>query len=174
MLLIAICIGIDSKGGTIYKQERLGRHKKIFKLYKFRSMRKIVNDEMQLTVGQDSRITRVGAFIRKFKLDEIPQLWNILKGEMSFVGPRPEVQTFVDHYNKEQERVFQVRPGLTDPASLAFFNESALLAKQENPIEFYIQEIMPKKLEMNIAYMERSNFFSDLGLIFKTLARMFA
>ncbi|MFN3343324.1 MAG: sugar transferase, partial [Flavobacteriales bacterium] len=145
-LLLALAIVIDSRGGIFYRQIRVGRNEKEFYLYKFRSMVSNADKKGQLTVGaSDSRITRVGKFIRKFKLDEFPQLINVIKGEMSIVGPRPEVPKYVKMYSDEQRKVLSVRPGLTDYASLEFINENEILGKAENPEQLYIQEVMPAK-----------------------------
>ncbi|MEM7162180.1 MAG: sugar transferase [Bacteroidota bacterium] len=172
MLLIALFIIIDSNGGVLFRQLRVGKDAKEFQLIKFRSMRIINDDNLEITIGADKRITRVGSIIRKFKLDELPQLWNILIGEMSFVGPRPEVPRYVKLYSEEQREVLSVRPGLTDPASLAFINESELLAESQDPVEKYIKEIMPQKLEMNLAYIRKRNFLSDLRLVLKTIQKI--
>jgi lipopolysaccharide/colanic/teichoic acid biosynthesis glycosyltransferase len=174
-LLIALAIAVDSRGGVFYKQERIGRFRKPFKLLKFRSMSVDSDKKGLLTVGfNDSRVTRVGRFIRRYKLDELPQLLNILWGDMSFVGPRPEVKKYVDQYSEEQLKVLQVRPGLTDYASLEYFNENELLSKSPNPEETYIKEVMPAKFNLNFKYIENQGFFTDLKLIFRTIGRVLA
>lgn len=172
-MLIAIAIVLDSAGGVFYKQERIGKNRTPFFLLKFRSMSANADKKGLLTVGSnDSRVTKVGLFIRKYKLDELPQLINILIGDMSFVGPRPEVQKYVDKYTSEQLKVLQVRPGLTDYASLEYFNENELLSKSPNPEETYIHEVMPAKLQLNFKYIEKQGFTTDIKLIFKTIKRI--
>lgn len=170
LIFIGLWVGLSSKGGVFYKQIRVGKNNKDFKLYKFRSMR--VNSDKQglLTVGsKDSRITKAGYFIRKYKIDELPQLINVLKGDMSFVGPRPEVRRYVDLYSEEQMKVLSVRPGITDPASIKYRNENDILSSQSNPEEYYIQHIMPDKLKINIDYINTRTFFKDIKIIFQTI-----
>lgn len=170
LIFIGLWVGLSSKGGVFYKQIRVGRNNKDFKLYKFRSMR--VNSDKQglLTVGsKDSRITKAGYFIRKYKIDELPQLINVLKGDMSFVGPRPEVRRYVDLYSEEQMKVLSVRPGITDPASIKYRNENDLLSSASNPEEYYIQQIMPDKLKINIDYINTRTFIKDIKIIFQTI-----
>ena len=170
LIFIGLWVGLSSKGGVFYKQIRVGRNNKDFKLYKFRSMR--VNSDKQglLTVGsKDSRITKAGYFIRKYKIDELPQLFNVLKGDMSFVGPRPEVRRYVDLYSKEQMKVLSVRPGITDPASIKYRNENDILSSASNPEEYYIQHIMPDKLKINIDYINKRTFVKDIKIIFQTI-----
>ena len=172
MLLIAVLITLDSKGGVFYKQKRVGKNGKPFLLLKFRTM-KPESDGVQITVGdRDPRVTKVGYYLRKYKLDELPQLLNIIKGDMSVVGPRPEVPHYVEQYNPEQRKVLAVRPGLTDYASLHFVNESELLAKAENPEAEYVNTIMPHKLRLSLSYIENRSFFLDLKIIFQTLAKI--
>ena len=174
-LLFAIWIAFDSKGGIFYSQFRVGRHNKDFRMFKFRTMRTGADAAGLLTVGgRDPRVTRAGYYLRKVKLDELPQLINILKGEMSFVGPRPEVRKYVDLYTKEQMEVLQVRPGLTDYASLEYFEENKLLENSDDPEKTYIEEIMPAKLSLNMKYIRERSLFVDFGIIFKTIARIFA
>lgn len=170
LIFIGLWVGLSSKGGVFYKQIRVGRNNKDFKLYKFRSMR--VNSDKQglLTVGsKDSRITKAGYFIRKYKIDELPQLINVLKGDMSFVGPRPEVRRYVDLYSEEQMKVLSVRPGITDPASIKYRNENDILSSASNPEQYYIQHIMPDKLKINIDYINTRTFFKDIKIIFQTI-----
>lgn len=170
LIFIGLWVGLSSKGGVFYKQIRVGKNNKDFKLYKFRSMR--VNSDKQglLTVGsKDSRITKAGYFIRKYKIDELPQLFNVLKGDMSFVGPRPEVRRYVDLYSKEQMQVLEVAPGITDPASIKYRNENDILSSQSNPEEYYIQHIMPDKLKINIDYINTQTFIKDIKIIFQTI-----
>jgi lipopolysaccharide/colanic/teichoic acid biosynthesis glycosyltransferase len=173
-LMIALSIVLESRGGIFFKQERIGRNGVPFGLLKFRSMR--TNSELggKITVGsRDARITKVGYYLRKFKLDEFPQFINVLKGEMSIVGPRPEVKDFVDLYTDEQRLILRVRPGITDEASLAYFHENELLAKSENPQHTYINEVMPAKLKLNLKYISNPTLGQDLVIIWKTFAKIF-
>lgn len=173
MLLISVVIVCDSKGGIFYKQIRVGKNNKDFSLYKFRTMRMDSDEQSLITVGdRDARITWVGYSLRKMKLDELPQLINILKGDMSIVGPRPEVRKYVNLYTKEQMRVLDVLPGLTDYASIAYVNENALLEKSNNPEQTYIHEIMPAKLQLNFKYIDSQSLFVDLWIIVKTITRI--
>ncbi len=169
-LLTAILIKSDSKGPVFFSQLRAGRNNIDFRLLKFRTMK--INSEKGglLTVGgRDSRITGAGYYLRKYKLDELPQLINVLKGDMSFVGPRPEVRKYVELYNDDQKKVLDVRPGITDIASIQYRNENELLEKAENPEEYYIREIMPDKIRLNLLYIEDRTFAKDIKVIFKTL-----
>ena len=171
----AIClkIKIGSKGGSFFIQERIGKDGKPFGLYKFRTMRIGADSEGLLTVGEhDARITRVGYFLRKTKMDELPQLWNVLKGDMSLVGPRPEVRKYVELYTDEQRKVLRVRPGITDYASIEYANENELLSKAEDPDRTYIEEVMPDKIKLNMRYLEHytvSEYFKIIFLTFKSL-----
>ncbi|KAB1065705.1 sugar transferase [Salibacter halophilus] len=172
LTVIALAIVLDSKGGIFYRQTRVGKNGKTFRLYKFRTMRPN-SDKLQITVGhRDPRVTKIGYLLRKYKLDEFPQLLNILKGEMSVVGPRPEVPKYVELYTPEQREVLSVRPGLTDYASLKFVDESELLAESDNPEQTYREEIMPAKLKLGREYVEKQSFFTDLKIIFQTLYRI--
>lgn len=169
-LMLFICIKLDSKGSVFYKQIRVGRFNKDFELYKFRSMAIGSDKKSLITVGgHDSRITRFGYYIRKFKLDELPQLINVLKGDMSFVGPRPEVRKYVDLYSKEQLHVLDVRPGITDMASICYRNENEILGSVEDPQDYYVNVIMPKKLKINNQYLRKQSFFYDLKIILRTI-----
>jgi lipopolysaccharide/colanic/teichoic acid biosynthesis glycosyltransferase len=172
-LLLWFTIKLESHGPALFMQTRVGKNNKDFKLIKFRSM--YLNSESfgQLTVGmRDPRITNVGYTLRKYKLDELPQLLNVLKGDMSLVGPRPEVRKYVNMYTPQQMKVLEVNPGITDYASIQFINENQLLANAENPDEYYINNIMPKKLEMNLQYIKSNNPFKDISLILKTIFRI--
>lgn len=172
-LLISIWIVLDSRGGIFYTQQRVGRGNHDFSLLKFRSMRPGADKKGLLTIGgRDPRITRAGSFLRHSKMDELPQLINILAGKMSFVGPRPEVRKYVEHYSAEQMKVLEVRPGLTDPASLEYFQESELLAGSEDPEKTYLETIMPAKLELNLKYIDQRSFSRDLNIIFQTLGKI--
>jgi lipopolysaccharide/colanic/teichoic acid biosynthesis glycosyltransferase len=166
-------IVLESKGGVFYRQARIGKNGVSFYLLKFRSMRTDADKLGKLTVGmRDPRITKIGFFIRKFKLDEFPQFFNVLKGEMSIVGPRPDVQEYVDLYSEEERKVLNVRPGITDYASLEYFEESDLLAKSSNPEKTYIEEIMPAKLKLNQKYIANPTLWVDLKIIFLTAKRI--
>jgi lipopolysaccharide/colanic/teichoic acid biosynthesis glycosyltransferase len=174
-VIIAFWIKLDSPGSIFFQQIRVGRYGREFNIYKFRSM--VAEAESigkQITVDGDRRITSSGQFLRKYKLDELPQLFNVLKGDMSLVGPRPEVPKYVALYNFEQRRVLEVRPGITDLASIQFRNESELLSSVSNPEDFYIQEIMPQKLALNIQYISQASLGFDLLLILQTLWRTIA
>ena len=170
-ILIALAIVLESRGGVLYRQERVGRNNRDFMLYKFRTMRTGSDKKGLLTVGdRDSRVTRVGYFLRKYKLDEFPQLVNIIKGDMSIVGPRPEVRKYVDMYTPEQMKVLSVRPGLTDYASVRYVHESEILARSDNPEQTYIDEVMPAKLALNLEYIQNQSLREDIKLIFQTFA----
>lgn len=168
-LILAIWIKLDSKGPVFYRQVRVGLHNKDFRIFKFRSMR-VGSDKGSLVTigGRDPRITRSGYIIRKLKLDELPQLINVFVGDMSLVGPRPEVRHYVNYWTPEQMHVLDVRPGITDPASIKFRNENELMEKAENPEEYYIHVIMQEKLKLYIDYVNHHSFFGDICLIFKT------
>ena len=173
-LFIAIIIKItDLKGSVFFKQPRVGMSNRDFMLYKFRTMKVNADREGMLTVGEkDNRITNFGYFMRKFKLDEFPQLFNVLKGEMSLVGPRPEVRKYVDHYTGEQLKVLSIKPGITDYASIEYIDENELLDRFENPEKEYLSYIMPAKLQLNLKYMEEMGFFTDLKIIFRTFRKI--
>lgn len=171
--LISLAILIESKGGVFYRQERIGKNGVLFRMLKFRSMRPEADKAGKLTVGmRDPRITRSGYFIRKYKLDEFPQFINVLKGEMSIVGPRPEVKEFVDLYTIEQQRILSVKPGITDYASLEYFKENELLGKAADPRKTYIDEIMPAKIELNMKYLNNPGIMQDLGIMWRTFVKI--
>ena len=174
-LLVYILIRCESKGGGFYCQQRVGKDGRMFGLYKFRSMRTGSDKKGLITVGgHDSRITRMGYFIRKYKIDELPQLWNVLKGDMSLVGPRPEVKKYVDLYTEEQRRVLSVRPGITDYASIEYVDENEILGKAEDPDRVYVEEIMPAKIKLNMRYIENRNlneYFKIIGLTLINILR---
>ncbi|MBL7849442.1 MAG: sugar transferase [Cyclobacteriaceae bacterium] len=173
-LVFAAAIKVDSRGPVFYLQERVGRGGMIFRLFKFRTMRVGADKATAITVGQrDPRITSVGYFLRRFKLDELPQLINVLKGEMSLVGPRPELKRFVDLYQGDQRKVIEVTPGITDYASLEFRNENELLEGKQDPIDFYVKEILPKKLELNLKYIREQSFWTDVRIIVLTIVHIF-
>jgi lipopolysaccharide/colanic/teichoic acid biosynthesis glycosyltransferase len=168
-IVLAIWIKLDSKGPVFYLQVRVGRHNKDFRIFNFRSMRVGADKGSLVTIGgHDPRVTRSGYFIRKFKFDELPQLINVFIGNMSLVGPRPEVRHYVDYWTPEQMHVLDVRPGITDPASIKFRNENELMEKAEDPEKYYIEVIMQEKIKLYLEYVEKHSFWYDLGLIFKT------
>lgn len=169
-LVLAVWIKVDSKGPVFYRQTRVGWHNKDFRIFKFRSMR-VGSDRGSLVTigGRDPRITKSGYYIRKYKLDEFPQLINVLIGDMSLVGPRPEVRHYVDYWTPEQMRVLYVRPGITDPASIKFRNENELMAQADEPEQYYINVIMQEKLRLYLEYVDNQSFLYDLRLIFATL-----
>lgn len=172
-IIISALIAANSKGSIFYKQIRVGKNEKNFLLYKFRTMHTGADKKGLLTVGmKDNRVTNIGYFLRKYKIDELPQLLNVLIGNMSFVGPRPEVPKYVALYNDEQKQVLQVKPGITDCASLKYFNENEVLAKAIDAEAAYINEVMPEKLKLNLKYIEEKSFTTDLKIIFKTLFRI--
>ena len=168
-LVVAIWIKLDSMGPVFYRQVRVGYNSKDFKIFKFRSMRVGADKGSLVTIGgRDPRVTRSGYFIRKYKLDELPQLINVFVGAMSLVGPRPEVRHYVDYWTPEQMHVLDVRPGITDPASIKFRNENELMEKAEDPEDYYIHVIMQEKIRLYLEYVENASFLYDLKLIFKT------
>ena len=168
-LILAVWIKLDSKGPVFYRQVRVGQNNKDFRIFKFRSMR-VGSDKGSLVTigGHDPRITKSGYFIRKFKFDELPQLINVFVGDMSLVGPRPEVRHYVDYWTPEQMHVLDVRPGITDPASIKFRNENELMEQAEDPEKYYLEVIMQEKLKLYLDYVSNHSFFGDIGLIFKT------
>ena len=171
--MLAIWIKIDSEGPVFYRQVRVGKGNRDFRLFKFRSMRVGSDRKGLITVGgRDPRVTRSGYYIRKYKLDELPQLINVFTGDMSLVGPRPEVRKYVDLYTPEQMHVLDVRPGITDPASIRYRNENELLAQLEDPDRYYVEVIMQDKLQLNLEYVEKQSFRFDLQLIFKTFSEI--
>ena len=168
-VILAIWIKCDSIGPVFYQQVRVGRNNMDFQLFKFRSMRVGSDKKGLITVGgHDPRITRSGYYIRKYKLDEFPQLINVFKGDMSLVGPRPEVRKYVDMYTEEQMHVLDVRPGITDLASIRYRNENELLERVNDPDKYYVEVIMPDKLRINLEYVARHSFTFDIRLIFQT------
>ena len=172
MLIIAILIKIDSKGPIFFKQVRVTKNGREFKIFKYRTM-KIGSDKYsQITVGKDSRITKVGDFLRKYKLDEIPQLINVLIGDMSLVGPRPEVPKYVALYTKEQREILKVRAGITDYASIEFSNENDILANETDPEKAYIEKIMPRKIELNKKYLSEISVMTDIKIILLTIKKI--
>ena len=172
MLIIAILIKIDSKGPVFFKQIRVTKNGKEFKIFKYRTMRVGSDKYSQITVGKDGRITKIGSFLRKYKLDEIPQLINVLIGDMSLVGPRPEVPKYVDFYTDEQKEILKVRAGITDYASIEFSDENDLLASEEEPEKAYIEKIMPKKIELNKKYLSEISILTDIKIILLTIKKI--
>lgn len=173
LLVLALLVALSSPGGVFYRQQRVGRYGRDFMLWKFRTMRPGSDKIGLLTVGgRDPRVTGIGYFLRKYKLDELPQLLNVLSGDMSLVGPRPEVRRYVDLYNEEQKRVLDVRPGITDYASIEYSNENELLAKSSDPEKTYIDEVMPAKLKLNRKYIEEKGMFKDVKIILKTIGKI--
>lgn len=172
-IIISFLILIESKGGVFYIQERIGKDSKPFGLFKFRTMRPNSDKLGKLTVGmRDPRITKVGYFLRKYKLDEFPQFINVLLGDMSIVGPRPEVKEYVDLYSDDQRIVLSVKPGITDYASLEYFKENEILAKAEDPRKAYIEEIMPAKIELNRKYIDSPGISHDLKIMWLTFRKI--
>ncbi len=172
-IFISFFIFITSKGGVFFVQLRVGKNNKDFKLYKFRTMFLNSDSKGLLTVGNnDKRITKLGYYLRKNKLDELPQLINVLNGTMSLVGPRPEVRRYVNLYNSEQKSILDVKPGITDLASIMYYNENEILANSVNPEQTYINEIMPIKLELNKQYINEMSLLTDLKIIFKTFMKL--
>jgi lipopolysaccharide/colanic/teichoic acid biosynthesis glycosyltransferase len=170
LLVIALFITLDSPGPALFRQTRVGRRGRLFQILKFRTM--VADAEQrggQLTTSGDSRITRCGGALRKFKLDELPQLINVVRGEMSMVGPRPEVPRYVAMYTHVQSQVLELMPGITDPASIRYRDESAILAGYGNPEQAYVSTIMPEKIRLNLEYAATATAFTDLGIVFRTL-----
>lgn len=171
VLYLLVCI--ESPGGGFYRQKRVGKNGKDFWLYKFRSMRKGADKKGLITVGgHDSRITHTGYFIRKYKLDELPQLFNVLRGDMSLVGPRPEVRKYVDMYTSEQRKVLSVRPGITDYASIEYADENVILGQSANPDKTYIEQIMPDKIRLNMKYIANHSSGEYFKIIFLTFKKI--
>ncbi len=173
LFIIAILIKTTSKGRIFYRQIRVGKDNKDFYLLKFRTMKENADKSGLLTVGNhDNRITKIGYYLRKTKADELPQLLNVLKGEMSIVGPRPEVRKYVNYYTEQQRNVLLVRPGLTDIASIAYIDENEILAQAENPEQTYIEKIMQEKLSLNFEYIAHISLRYDVRIVCETLFRI--
>jgi len=170
-VMVVLWIKLDSKGGVFFRQERVGFQGDLFRIHKFRTM--VLDAEKkgkQITVGADSRITTVGGFLRKYKLDELPQLIDVLVGDMSLVGPRPEVPKYIDYYtDDEKQDVLSIKPGITDNASIEFRDENELLANSKDPEAIYINEVLPKKIALYRKYVRERSFFGDVAIIFKTI-----
>ncbi len=171
--VVAILIKIDSKGPVFFRQERIGRNFDPFNIHKFRTMVvDTVNNGPQITVGGDKRITKVGRFLRKYKIDELPQLMNILKGEMSFVGSRPEVRKYVELYKSEYKKLLKICPGITDPASIKYSKEEGVLSLSKNWEEDYVRRILPEKIKLSLDYVDNSDLLTDIRIIFKTVSKL--
>jgi lipopolysaccharide/colanic/teichoic acid biosynthesis glycosyltransferase len=174
LLLIAILVKLTSHGPALYWQERVGRDGRVFRMAKFRSMvADAARNGRPITAAGDERVTPIGAVLRKLKIDEVPQLWNVLRGEMSLVGPRPEVPLYVRSYTPAQRQVLSAAPGITDPASIAYRHEEQVLSASADPDALYRETILPHKLALNLEYIRRMSFSGDIGLILKTLASIF-
>jgi len=171
--VVSFLIILDSRGGVFYRQVRIGKNGKKYWLYKFRTMESNSDKKGFLTIGsEDSRITKVGYYLRMYKIDELPQLINVLIGDMSLVGPRPEVEKYVKLYSEYQQEVLKIKPGITDMSSITYFNESHILSKSENPESYYINILLPEKLKLNMQYLNNISLPTDLRLILKTLTRI--
>lgn len=172
-IIVGLLIIMDSKGGIFYRQIRVGKNVQDFPLYKFRTMYVHETDQQLLTIGDhDARITRVGYWLRKYKLDELPQLLNVLRGNMSLVGPRPQVRKYVNLYSDDQLMVLSVKPGITDWVSIQFSNESELLAKAEDPETFYVNELIHLKISQNLEYIHKNDIWIDLKIILLTIRKI--
>ncbi len=171
-IIIAVVILAGGGGGVFFVQTRVGKYNRDFRLLKFRTMHSNAEKAGLLTIGKDSRITGTGRFLRKFKLDELPQLINVLTGDMSFVGPRPEVRKYVDMYTEEQKKVLRVKPGITDYASLEYINENEILGRSPDPEKTYIEEVMPAKLKLNEKYLTKVTLGHDLKILWKSLFKI--
>lgn len=173
-ILISILIKLDSKGPVLYMQDRVGLFNLDFKIYKYRTMYLDSDKLGLLTLGDDdSRVTKIGFYLRKYKIDELPQLMNVLIGNMSFVGPRPEIRKYVNYYSKEDMQILNIKPGVTGYASIKYINETEILEQSKNPEKVYIEEIMPDKIKLNKKYIKRNNIIIDFVIIIKTLFKMF-
>lgn len=173
LIIVWICIQLESSGGGFYRQVRVGKNGIDFRLWKFRTMQTGADKKGLLTIGgRDSRVTRIGFYLRKYKIDELPQLINVLIGDMSIVGPRPEVRKYVEFYSQDQRKVLSMKPGITDYASIEYSYENELLAQSENPEKTYIEEVLPAKLELNQKYLNEQGFLTDLRIIFHTIKKI--
>ena len=174
MALAALLVKLDSNGPIFFRQERMGREFRPFFIYKFRTMAHDSSGKGGLvTIGNDPRITRAGRLLRKTKIDELPQLINVVKGDMTFVGPRPEVRKYVELFRQDYMEILKIRPGITDLASLKYRDEASLLGSSPNPADEYVAQILPDKIRLGKEYIRKSSFLFDLSLIFKTLLKLF-
>jgi lipopolysaccharide/colanic/teichoic acid biosynthesis glycosyltransferase len=172
LFLLLLLIRLESSGSPLFRQKRVGRGGIDFNILKLRTMR-VTGDGAKLTIGQDKRITRIGRWLRATKLDELPQLWNVVRGQMSLVGPRPEIRYYVDMYTPDQKKVLELKPGVTDPSSFAMFNEAEVLSRVPDPEGFYVRFLMPEKIRINLEYASVANFGTDLLLIIATVGKIF-
>ena len=173
LVVVACCIKLTSRGPILYRQIRMGKDSREFEVLKFRSMVKdTAGKGLRITTSGDRRVTRIGRLLRDYKIDELPQLWNVLRGEMSFVGPRPELPHYVAGYSPQERVVLSARPGITDPSSLAYLNEEEILASHDDPENVYRTQILPDKLARSIAYLRRVSIATDLRIIIQTLAHV--
>lgn len=173
LIFVYVAIVLESRGGGFYRQERTGRYGKPFRLIKFRSMYVNADKHGLITVGgHDNRITRVGYYIRKYKIDELPQLINVVKGDMSIVGPRPEVKKYTDLYTEEQRKILDIRPGITDYASIKYVDENEILGTSDYPERTYIEHIMPDKIKLNMIYISQNGIKEYFKIIFLTLTNI--
>ncbi len=172
--VVAIIIKLDSRGPVFFRQQRIGKNFRPFRIYKFRTMTTDAPEKgPEITIGGDKRVTRIGRILRKYKIDELPQLINVLKGEMSLVGPRPEVEKYVELYKEDYKHILQVRPGVTDISSITYRDEEGVLMDKKDPEAYYRQVLLPEKIRLAREYIDRASFFYDLRLIFKTVYRIF-
>jgi lipopolysaccharide/colanic/teichoic acid biosynthesis glycosyltransferase len=172
-IIAAILIKLDGSGPILFKQERIGKDFKTFKIFKFRTMEdNAEKNGPKITSAKDNRITRIGKYLRKYKLDELPQLFNVLRGEMSFVGPRPEVEEYVNIFESDYKRLLRIRPGITDPASIKYSNEERILAVADNWEEEYRKNILPEKIKLSLHYVDNHNLITDLKLILRTISKI--
>ncbi len=171
--VVAILVMFDSKGAVLFQQERVGKNFKSFRILKFRTMSVgAENLGPQITVGGDKRVTKTGKILRRYKIDELPQLLNIFIGDMSFVGPRPEVRKYVELYKEDYKKLLQMRPGITDPSSLKYSKEEDVLSLSNNWEDDYINKVLPEKIKLSLRYVDNCNIFTDLKLIFKTIIKV--
>ena len=170
-ILLSIVIKLTSKGTVFFIQERVGKDGVLFNMIKFRSMKMIQQSKSTISVKGDMRVTKVGSFLRRYKLDELPELWNVLVGDMSLVGPRPDVPGYADFLRGEDRNILKLKPGITGPASLKYANEEEILARQENPKEYNDEIIYPDKVRINLDYYYQSNLWIDIKIIFATIFR---
>ena len=166
-------IALDSKGPIFFRQHRVGKHAKLFKMVKFRTMKVVQESNSTVSVKGDRRITKIGAFLRKYKLDELPELWNVLIGDMSLVGPRPDVPRYAEMLSGEERLILELRPGITGPASLKYANEEELLSEVEDPLTYNDEVIWPDKVKINLDYYHNKSFFGDLHIIWRTIYRRY-
>ena len=170
-IVVSVLVKISSEGPVFFVQKRIGKNGKVFQIIKFRSMAVIQSSDSTISVKGDLRITKFGIFLRKYKIDELPELWNVLKGEMSIVGPRPDVSGYADKLEGEDVLILELRPGITGPASLKYANEEEILALQEDPVKYNYEVIYPDKVKLNLDYYYNNNLWIDIKIIFATIFR---